>query len=121
MEGVFNQNHIRFVAICERKHGRFEPWISCDTGKSSGSKCFSNKSQVVQTEGFRQSPALTLLDRSDHRLHGLKLRRQHHQAGMSIDRQARIPILGDDRQQPHHSITSSAWARAVGAKVMPRT
>ena len=39
------------------------------------------------------------LDRSDHRLHSLKLRRQHDQAGVSIDRQARIPILRNDRQQ----------------------
>ena len=39
------------------------------------------------------------LDRSDHRLHRLKLRRQHDEAGVSIDRQARILFARNDLQQ----------------------
>ena len=40
-----------------------------------------------------------LLERSDHRLHSLKLRREYGQAGVGIGRQARIFLLCDDRQQ----------------------
>ena len=39
------------------------------------------------------------LNRSDQRLHRLKLRRQHDEAGMCIDRKARISIDRNDRQQ----------------------
>ena len=39
------------------------------------------------------------LERSDHRLHSLKLRRKYRQAGVGVDRQARTIILRDNRQQ----------------------
>ena len=39
------------------------------------------------------------LDRSDQRLHRLKLRRQHDKARVSIDRQARIRFASNDLQQ----------------------
>jgi len=39
-------------------------------------------------------------ERPDHRLQGLKLRRQHDQARTRIDRQAVIPLVRNDRQHP---------------------
>jgi hypothetical protein len=40
-----------------------------------------------------------LVDRSDHRLPRMKPRRQHHEAGVSLDWQACILLAGNDLQQ----------------------
>jgi len=47
-----------------------------------------------------------LLERSDHRLHSLKLRREYGQTGVGIGRQARTFLVRDHRQQLFDPFTS---------------
>ena len=58
---------------------------------------------VVDGARSRQRAAMlhhdAFLDRSDQRLHRLKLCRQHDKARVSIDRQARIRFASNDLQQ----------------------
>ena len=60
-----------------------------------------------------------LLDRSNHRLHRLKPRRQHDKARVSVDRQARILFGRNNLQQLLNPFTSLRSDNAELSHVRP--